>query len=708
MKKIFMILLMAFFTTISFSKNIFVVYDDSKSMNKDDRSVYANYAMQTLISLLETEDNLVITKMSDVDNQFRSKLVIDLKNIPDEIEYFREKINPKSNVTPYKAVESMVDYIEKLDIENDINWLIVISDGYFEDGKDIPELEKISEKIKKVVNSKNIKPIFLLIGSNEKELNTYENQKGIEIWKEIFGSGEYPKIYKSIGKKDIVAKMNEIAQLLTNKSTPTEKNYKIDGNKIVFSPLFPLNKIILLDQEGGKENKIEKITVGDTELENVKIYSPKKSVKNLNLSGHIIHIDSKNNDLLNKGQLIIEFKDKVPENIQLYPEVAGRFVVTLYDEEGKEIKDRFNSIEEGTEVKVVGKIENTKTKEPLEYIDGTIVVINYGGEKIQLNYNEKTHNYEANLVVLKEKKSIDAIAEYEGYFYYQSDIYIIEGTPKKEVVLPPKPEPVIVEPPKVEIPKIYTLHIEKNLVEEELSQGAIKDLRIEVILKLNDEYLTAEDFKTFDIDFDSDLDGNLEKKDNKWIFTPKVYEGKYGYKKSQGEFDIEVKVAREELELEDKITIKIEKLSFIENYGLLIVQIIIAIVILILIYGYIIKKRFENKAKIVMKEYREDFSKPDSYKKLKASLGNNLTPFKAQNMNVDGIIFTANGRSLALSGENLAKKFGISRVKKIYINGDLIEKEEIRKKAKYSLYNESSIKVIYDDKLTREYIYQKN
>lgn len=706
MKKIVMILFLICLTTISFSKNIFVVYDDSKSMNKDDRSVYANYAMQTLISLLEMEDNLVITKMSDVDNQFRNKLVIDLKNIPGEIEYFREKINPKSNVTPYKSVESMIDYIGKIDVENDTNWLIIISDGYFEDGKDIPELEKINEKIKAVVKSKKIKPIFLLIGSNEEELNTYERQKGIEIWKEIFGRGEYPKIYKSIGKKDIVDKMNEIAQLLTNKSTPTGKNYKIEGNKIVFSPLFPLNKIILLDQDGGKENKIARITVGNNELENVKIYSPKKKVKNLNLSGNIIHIDSQNNDLLNKGQLVIEFKDKVPENIQLYPEVAGRFNVTLYDETDNEIKDRFNSIEEGTNVKVVGKIENIKTKEPLEYIEGTMVVINYGGEKVQLKYNKDTHNYEANLTVLKDKKSIDAIAEYEGYFYYQSDIYIIEGTPKKEIVLPQKQ--VVIEPPKVETPKVYTLYIEKNLKEEKLSQQEIKNLRIEIILKLNDEYLTNEDFKSFDIDFDSDLNGKLEKKDNKWIFTPEVYEGKYGYKKPQGEFKIEVKVNRDKLELEDKIVIKIEKLSFWGNYGRLIGQIIVMIITIIVIYGYISKKRFENKAKIVMKEYREDFAKPESYKKLKASLGNNLTPFVPHSMNVDGIIFIANGRSLALSGDNLAKKFGIGRVKKIYINGDLVEKEELGKKDKYSLYNESSIKVIFDDKLIREYIYQKN
>lgn len=708
MKKKLIILFLLCFSIISFSKNIFVIYDDSKSMNKDNRNVYANYAMQTLISLLEADDNLVITKMSDIENQFRNKLVIDLKNIPEEIEYFREKINPKSDVTPYKSVESMVDYIERLDIENDTNWFIVISDGYFEDGKDIPELEKISQKIKSVINSKNIKPVFLLIGSNEKELNTYEAQKGIEIWKEIFGSGEYPKIYKSIGKKDIVDKMNEIAQLLTNKSISTEKNYKIDGNKIVFSPLFPLNKIILLDQDGEKENRIKKIMVGNNELKNVKIYSPKKNIKNLNLSGQIIHINSKNNDLLSKGQLIIEFKDKVPENIQLYPEVAGKFTVALYDGEGKEIRNRFNSIEEGTEIKVIGKIENSETGEPLEYIDGTMVVINYGGEKIKLNYNKLTHSYEASLVVLKERKSIDAIAEYEGYFYYQSDIFIIEGIAKQKSLLPLEVESSVVEQSKEELPQIYTLNLEKNLFEDELSQEKIKDLKIEIILKLNDEYLTVEDFKTFNIDFDSDLDGKLEKKDNKWIFIPEVYEGKYGYKKPQGEFEIKIKVNKNQLKLEDKITIRVEKLSFIKNYGLLIGQILTVIFTTILIYGYISKKRFESKAKILIKEYREDFSKPDSYKKLKASIGNNLIPFKAQRMNVDGIIFIANGRSLSLNGDNLAKKFGIGRVKKIYINGDLIEKEEIGKRTKYSLYNESSIKVIYDDKLTREYIYQKN
>ncbi len=711
MKKILVVVLLFLVTIVSLAKNIFVVYDDSKSMNKDNRNIYANYAMQTLISLLEEEDNLTITKMSDVDNEFRSKLVIDLKNIPEEIKYFRDKVNPRSNVTPYKAVESIIDYINKMDIEDENNWLVVISDGYFEDGKEIPELEKIEEKIKAAVKNKKIKPIFLLIGSNGEELNTYEQQKGIDIWKKIFGNGEYPKIYKSVGKKDIVDKMNEIAQLLTNKSSSTEKNYKIEGNKIVFSPLFPLNKIILLDQNDDIENKIEKISVNNNDLENIKIYSPKKNAKNLNLSGSIVHIDSNNNNLLNQGQLVIEFKNKVPENIQLYPEVAGKFNVILVDGGNKEIKDRFTSIEEGQEVKVIGKIENIKDGTPLKYVDGTLVLINYGGKKIQLKYNPETKQYETKLNILKDRNSIDAIAEYKGYFYYQSDIYVIEGTPKKEIVKPvekPKIEPVIEEVPEVEEPKIYTLYLEKNINKTEISQKELENLKIRIIPKLNNELLKIKDFKEFEITYKSDLKGKVRAEIKNWIFIPEIYKGKYGFKKSQGEFILKVKAEKEDIKLEEEIIIKIKKLSFLENYGRLILEIALIITGLIIIYGYFSKKRFAKKAKILIKEYREDFSKPDSYKNLKTTIGNVLTPFVPHKAIIDGIIFIANGRSLNLSGSNLSKKFGIGRVKKIYINGDLVEKEEIAKKEKYTLYDENSIKIIYEDNLTREYIYQKN
>lgn len=707
MKKIYVIVLLFLVTTLSLAKNIFVVYDDSKSMNKDNRNIYANYAMQTLISLLEDEDNLTITKMSDVDNDFRNKLVVDLKNIPNEIKYFRDKVNPCSNVTPYKSVESIIDYINKMDIEDENNWLVIISDGYFEDGKEIPELEKIEEKINKAVKNKKIKPIFLLIGSSEEELDTYERQKGVDIWKEVFGRGEYPKIYKSVGKKDIVDKMNEIAQLLTNKSSSIEKNYKIEGNKIVFSPLFPLNKIILLNQDDEIENKLKEISVDNNKLENIKIYSPKKNSKNLNLNGSIVHINSDNNNLLNQGQLVIEFKNKVPENIQLYPEVAGKFNVTLFDENNKEIKERVVSIEEGKEVKIIGKIENVKNGTPLKYVDGTLVMINYGGEKIQLKYNAKNNQYETKLIILKEKKSIDAIAEYKGYFYYQSDIYIIEGTPKKEVI-ESKVEPDKKEMPKIEVPKVYSLNLEKNINTAEISQEELKNLKIKIIIKENENLLKLEELKKFKINFNSELDGKIKYEGENCFFIPEIYDGKYGFKKPQGKFVLKIKVEKKDTKLEKEIMIKLKELSFFENYGKIVLEIILIILFFIIVCGYFSKKRFNKKSRILIKEYREDFSKPDNYKILKTSIGNVLTPFISHKTVIDGITFIANGRSLILLGKNLSNKFGIGRVKKVYINGDLIEKEGIGKREKYILYNENSIKVIYEDDLTREYIYQKN
>lgn len=711
MKKIFVVILLVLVTTLSFAKNIFVVYDDSKSMNKDNRSVYANYAMQTLISLLEEDDNLTITKMSDVDNKFRNKLVIDLKKIPEEIKYFREKINPSSNVTPYESVESILDYINKLDISDENNWLIIISDGYFEDGEEIPNIDTIEEKIKSTIKNKKIKPIFLLIGSNEEELNTYEAQKGIDIWKQIFGTGEYPKIYKSVGKKDIVDKMNEIAQLLTNKSAPTEKNYEIVGNKIVFSPLFPLNKVILLDQGNNPENKIGKILVDDKEIKNIKVYSPQKNTKNLNLTGHTIHIDGTDN-LLNKGQLVIEFENKVPENIHLYPEVAGKFNVVLFNENNEEIKERFTFIEEGKKVKITGKLENIIDGKPLKYIDGTMVLINYGGEKINLEYNPETNRYETEITILKDRKSIDAIAEYKGYFYYQSDIYVIEGTPKP-VIIEEVVEPIveeIIEPiveEVIEIPKIYSLDIEKNINTEKLSQEEFKNLKIRIIPRLNDELLDKKDFDDFKINFDSKLDGKIKSENNTWVFIPEIKEVWYGFLKPQGNFILKIKAEKENINLEKEIVIDIEKLSFSEQYLKAILHVIGAFFTLILLYGYYSKKRFNKKARILKKEYTDEISKPDISRELKASIGNKITPFKDYEMIIDGIKFIANGNSLRLYGENLGKAISMARVKKLYVNGDIITKEDLAEKHIYTLFVGNSIKIVYDDDLIKEYIYQK-
>ena len=721
MRKKLFLLLYLFFTFVCFSKNIYVVYDDSKSMKKDNRSIYANYAMQTLISLLEKDDNLIITKMSDLDNDFRNKMIINLKDIPKELEFFREKIVPKSNLTPYKSVSSVVEYMKSNAKQDDVNWLIMITDGNFEDGNPIPELEKIKEDISSLIAENDVRPIFLLIGSNKKELDKYEEQSGVEIWKEIFGQGEYPKIYKSVGQHDIIEKMEEIAQLLTNKSSKKEeKNYKIDGNDIKFLSLFPLKKVIILNQKDkdGKLQEINNVKIGDKEEKLIEVYTPKKATKNVDLYANVIHINVEKGDK-DIEELRISFKDGVPSNIKIFPEVAGEFEVKITDINGKELDGRVLKMAPEDEIKVYGFLKNANDKEPMKYIDGTQVYINYGGKRIDLEYNPKTKQYEKSIKIEKGKKSIDAVAEFDGYFFYQSDIYIINGdeTVSKIVKFEEKKEikkettkPVVVkkvEVKKIEEKKIYDLKIE-NIDTKVITQNDLKDKEIIFRPILNNKSLNREEFKKFKLKFKDELNGKLQREDNFWSYKIPTYDGVTKFRNPQGKYKIKVVCENkdEKVKLEKEIEIQIEKIGFWEAWGQLISIILGFIVAIILGIGYWKKSRFLKNKKIEIAERFDDLDLPISRKvELKASILNKLTPYLKESKKIEGITFIANNTNIKVLGEELDKLFNTGAVKKIFINGDLIGKDELKDKKEHILFTGNGIKIIYQEGKVKEYTY---
>lgn len=721
MRKKLFLLLYLFFTFVCFSKNIYVVYDDSKSMKKDNRSIYANYAMQTLISLLEKDDNLIITKMSDLDNDFRNKMIINLKDIPKELEFFREKIVPKSNLTPYKSVSSVVEYMKINAKQDDINWLIMITDGNFEDGNPIPELEKIKEDISSLIAENDVRPIFLLIGSNKKELDKYEEQSGVEIWKEIFGQGEYPKIYKSVGQHDIIEKMEEIAQLLTNKSSKKEeKNYKIDGNDIKFLSLFPLKKVIILNQKDkdGKLQEINNVKIGDKEEKLIEVYTPKKATKNVDLYANVIHINVEKGDK-DIEELRISFKDGVPSNIKIFPEVAGEFEVKITDINGKELDGRVLKMAPEDEIKVYGFLKNANDKEPMKYIDGTQVYINYGGKRIDLEYNPKTKQYEKSIKIEKGKKSIDAVAEFDGYFFYQSDIYIINGdetVPKivkfeeKKEIKKETPKPVVVkkvEVKKVEEKKIYDLKIE-NIDTKVITQNDLKDKEIIFRPILNNKSLNREEFKKFKLKFKDELNGKLQREDNFWSYRIPTYDGVTKFRNPQGKYKIKVICENkdEKVKLEKEIEIQIEKIGFWEAWGQLISIILGFIVAIILGIGYWKKSRFLKNKKIEIAERFDGLDLPISRKvELKASILNKLTPYLKESKKIEGITFIANNTNIKVLGEELDKLFNTGAVKKIFINGDLIGKDELKDKKEHILFTGNGIKIIYQEGKVKEYTY---
>ena len=111
---------------------ISVVYDDSGSMFKEKaaRWANANYAMQSFCSMLNSEDELYITYMSDPNNARE----IDLSNVESEIENIR--YHDKAGNTPFKSVETAYNKLASLDgdfYDDDTTqyWLVIISDGTF-------------------------------------------------------------------------------------------------------------------------------------------------------------------------------------------------------------------------------------------------------------------------------------------------------------------------------------------------------------------------------------------------------------------------------------------------------------------------------------------------------------------------------------------------------------------------------------------------
>lgn len=114
-------------------KIISVVYDDSGSMEDENCSwSAANYAMQAFAALLNEEDEMYITYMSDVGYEYEGAVSIDLSDVSSAVTWIREgeKVG-QSGGTPMRSVEIAMDKLKSIQ-EDDPNtqfWLVILTDG---------------------------------------------------------------------------------------------------------------------------------------------------------------------------------------------------------------------------------------------------------------------------------------------------------------------------------------------------------------------------------------------------------------------------------------------------------------------------------------------------------------------------------------------------------------------------------------------------
>ncbi|MGL5988436.1 hypothetical protein [Cetobacterium sp.] len=415
-------------------------------------------------------------------------------------------------------------------------------------------------------------------------------------------------------------------------------------------------------------------------------------------------------------KIILEFKNNVVKDIKVLPEVSATFKVSLIDEIGQELKNGLLNIPTDNEFKVVARLQNAESNELLDHVVGTSVTINYGHKKILLEYNEEKNIYEGILKIEKGRKSIDGSAEFPGYFYYQSDIYIIEGIAPKPKIILPKP-PKVIELPKIEPPKPYEISTEIFPgVKDFITQKDLLGQKFYIVPKLNKKELTEDEIHDLNIKINTNLSGRISNK--KFIDSLNCYGWEYvlsefsetsKFKNPQGDKKIKVVLENKEKNktFNAERNLKLERIGFWSAYGNLIMRTILFLTSLGFIVGYIKKKRFKKGEKIVIEEIMDGYNRPNQRKLLKTDFLTTMTPYKDDRCNIEGLVFVANKGCVGITADSFAKLFNRSSVNKVYINGDYLDKEELKtgKKDIYRLYNEDNIEFVFDNS-RRKYLYK--
>lgn len=192
-------------------KIISVVYDDSGSM-RGDNEAYANYSMQTFAAMVNKEDDLYITYMSDSGNS-RKIDTADLLNAVGNIRNHTSNGN-----TPYEAVETAMNRLRQSK-ESDPNaqyWLVVFTDGGFNDAG-VSEVERALDKFSrtKMANGAEPRIIYMTIGDGMSSFTPRPSNPDI-------------KIITANSGRDVADSLFDIASSVTGR-------FRVDASAITFT-----------------------------------------------------------------------------------------------------------------------------------------------------------------------------------------------------------------------------------------------------------------------------------------------------------------------------------------------------------------------------------------------------------------------------------------------------------------------------------------
>lgn len=371
-------------------KIVYVVYDDSGSMGsgKDNYSfAYANYALQTLCGMLNSEDQLYIRYLSDYaceaytgnpigwssGREAPLRMSLESDDIQSSVDSIRTYI--KSDWTPLEPVTEGFDRLAAVedDDPNTQYWMVVIADGVFNDyeRENLFDSEEDEKKLcknglnkefgdfvkREMPNGTYPQVTFLSIGSNSVAPDEDENA-GIFVEEADTSDG-------------IISAMNRLADRISGRTRLEGKAIKKSGKKsIQVESSIPLLNMVVLSQSS--DAKIESVKIEGKERAPLEVVRSASigfngdDVKSadaacswshdgaaVNLSANSFLAASSDGGVISKGTYTITFDKEIEKEdivVLFEPALEVRMFVTL---NGNEIKD-FSELDEAREGDVIG------------------------------------------------------------------------------------------------------------------------------------------------------------------------------------------------------------------------------------------------------------------------------------------------------------------------------------------------------------------
>lgn len=307
-------------------KVVAVVYDNSGSMaaefkngkegGRRNRWVYANYAMQFLAASLGRKDELVFVPMHDLQNPTESTGGLQSYSGSDGLKKAVDALQEQKSAnhgTPYAALGRAISSLKEGARTGRELWLVVITDGEFEDVLQI-------DADAKWLRDNHVNVRFILIGAERNEVA----EKLVDP-ANILAAGNGRSVTETVAR---------LAESLNGFG-----NLKPDGNarELTILAPFPLRRVLVLRQDSAN-GELEAVRWGEPPVllgalrkHDIRVLpDPYLPARDLPTSARVYHLDNGNEVLPANKPLKLAFGAEVGSlALKILPEVAADYSLVL-------------------------------------------------------------------------------------------------------------------------------------------------------------------------------------------------------------------------------------------------------------------------------------------------------------------------------------------------------------------------------------------